>query len=163
MSFLCWNCWGLEILQTIHELGDLIGSQDPTNVFIAKTLLEEARLPGVLKKLNFKNSPCVSRENQGGGLVLLWNSKLDVCVEMSTLNHIDAIINKGKADAWGFTWCYRAPKKHNHFESWNLLRSLRLRLFWLQTDSENAFPKKWMFGCYWKFGQTENVFNLTIK
>ena len=103
MSFLCWNCWGLEILQTIHELGDLIGSQDPTNVFIAKTLLEEARLPGVLKKLNFKISHCVSRENQGGGLVLIWNSKLDVCVEMSTLNHIDAIINKGKADVWGFT------------------------------------------------------------
>ena len=112
-------------------------------VFIVETWLEEARLPGVLKKLNFKSSHCVSRENRGGGLVLLWNSELDVCVEMSTLYHIDAIINKGKADAWGFTGFYGAPKKHNHLESWNLLRSLNqcFDLPWLCVGDFNEILK----------------------
>ena len=43
------------------------------------------------------------------------------------------------------------------------LATLRLRLNRLQTDSRNDFPEKGMFGCYWKFGQTENDFSLTVK
>ena len=38
-----------------------------------------------------------------------------------------------------------------------------MRLFWLQTTSENVFPLKWVFGCYWKLGQTENVFSVDYK
>ena len=40
---------------------------------------------------------------------------------------------------------------------------LWLCLFWLQTDSGNDFPEKWVFGCYFKFGQTEKHFQLTEK
>ena len=38
-----------------------------------------------------------------------------------------------------------------------------LRLFWLQTTSRNAFPEKWVFGCYWKLGQTKKVFSVDCK
>ena len=40
---------------------------------------------------------------------------------------------------------------------------LWLRLFWLQTTSGNAFLEKWVFACYWKLGQTENVFSVDYK
>ena len=40
-------------------------------------------------------------------------------------------------------------------------RSLRLRLFWLKLIFGNHFPENKAFGCYVKFGQTENVFSLT--
>ena len=40
-------------------------------------------------------------------------------------------------------------------------RSLRLRLFWLKLIFGNHFPENKVFGCYVKFGQTENVFSLT--
>ena len=39
--------------------------------------------------------------------------------------------------------------------------TLRLRLNWLQTDSENDFPENGVFGCYFKFDQTEKHFQLT--
>ena len=34
----------------------------------------------------------------------------------------------------------------------------RLHLFWLQTDSGNDFPEKWVFGWFGKLGETENNF-----
>jgi len=44
MSLLCWNCCGLEKLQTIQELGDLVRAQDLAVMFLAETWLDEARL-----------------------------------------------------------------------------------------------------------------------
>ena len=41
------------------------------------------------------------------------------------------------------------------------LNTLRLCLFWLKTNSGNDFPKNWVFGCYFKFDQTEKHFQLT--
>lgn len=38
-----------------------------------------------------------------GGLAFLWKSLVDIDVDSASLNHIDAIINKGKDDAWRFT------------------------------------------------------------
>ena len=40
---------------------------------------------------------------------------------------------------------------------------LWLRLFWLQTTSGNAFLEKWVFACYWKLVQIENVFSVDYK
>ena len=40
-------------------------------------------------------------------------------------------------------------------------QGLRLRLFWLKLIFGNHFPENKTFGCYVKFGQTENVFSLT--
>ena len=56
----------------VQELGDLIRAQDPAIVFVAETLLAEARLKVFLKNLNFGNMHVVSKVNHGGGLVLLW-------------------------------------------------------------------------------------------
>ena len=44
MSCLFWNCHGLENLCTEKELGDLIWAKDPSMVFLAETLANEARL-----------------------------------------------------------------------------------------------------------------------
>ena len=38
------------------------------------------------------------------------------------------------------------------------INCLRLRLFWLQTNFENDFLEKWVFGWFGKLGQTENNF-----
>ena len=42
------------------------------------------------------------------------------------------------------------------------LLSLRLRLFRLNLISGNQFPENRAFGCAVKFGQTENIFFLSI-
>ena len=43
------------------------------------------------------------------------------------------------------------------------LESLWVRLFWLKTKFGNHFPENSMFGWHGKLGQTENIFNLTVK
>ena len=41
--------------------------------------------------------------NLGNDLALFWKKGVDVDVEMSSLNHIDVLINRGKEDGWRFT------------------------------------------------------------
>ncbi|KAL4625859.1 hypothetical protein ACB092_05G055500 [Castanea dentata] len=71
-------------------------------MFITKTWLTKARLMNFLKKLSFGDMHVVSKINQGGGLV-----------DSSSLNHIDAIIDKGRENSWRFTGFYGAPETHN--------------------------------------------------
>lgn len=70
------------------------------------------------------NSFGVSKVNLGGGLALFWKKGVDVDVEMSSLNHIDVLINRGKEDGWRFTGFYGNPASQRRMELWNLLRTL---------------------------------------
>ena len=124
MSFLCWNCRGLGNFQIVQELDDLIRAQDPAVVFITETWLVETRLKVFLKNLNFRNMHVVSKETQGGGLVLLWRGNVQLRVVSSSLNHVDAIINEGRDNTWRFTRFYGAPETSNRHITWNLLRNL---------------------------------------
>ena len=41
-----------------------------------------------------------SGEGRGAGVAVMWKKDVDVLVDTYSLNHIDAIINKGKEDEW---------------------------------------------------------------
>ena len=58
-------------------------------------------------------------------------------------NHIDALINWGKENAWQFTSFYGAPETHQRIDSWNLLRDLHRRfpLPWLCAGDFNELSK----------------------
>ena len=60
----------------------------------------------------------MERINRAGGLALLWK---------------DAVVGKGKEEAWRITGFYGEPVTHKRMESWNLLRELnsRMTLPWL--------------------------------
>ena len=124
MSLLCWNYPGLGNPQTIQELGDLVRAQDLAVVFLAETWLDEARLIELQNKMGFGDTFGVSRVTRGGGLALFWKKDVELLVENSSLNYIDAIINKGKENSWRFTSFYGFPKTQNHMESWNKIRWL---------------------------------------
>ena len=55
MSLLVWNCCGLENPRTGKELEVLIRAKDPSIVFLAETLVDEARLKEVQRNINFDN------------------------------------------------------------------------------------------------------------
>ena len=44
MSCLAWNCRGLGNLRTGRELGEIIWTKDPSVMFLAETLTDDARL-----------------------------------------------------------------------------------------------------------------------
>lgn len=64
-------------------------------------------------------------------------------IEDSSPNFIDAIINKGKEDAWRFTGFQGFFETQNHIESWNTLRRLhpKLSLSWLCAGDFNEIAK----------------------
>lgn len=117
MSCLFWNCHGLENLYTEEELGDLIRAKDPSMVFLAETLADEARLKQIKEKINFPNLFFVERNNKGGGLELYWRNSIDLDVDTYLKNYIDAIVNKGKEDAWRLTGFYSEPVTHKRYVS----------------------------------------------
>ena len=53
MGCLAWNCHGLGNLHTERELGDIIRAKDPSVVFLAKTLIDDARLEFVQRSIGF--------------------------------------------------------------------------------------------------------------
>ncbi|KAK9983952.1 hypothetical protein SO802_033477 [Lithocarpus litseifolius] len=125
MSLLCWNCRGLGNPETGQELGDLIRAQDPSVVFLAETWLKKARLEEIRAQYKFGGMIEVSREGKGGGVVLFWKKDCDISMDSYSPNHIDAIVNKGKDDAWRFTGFYGELDMRNHHMSWATLRKLK--------------------------------------
>ena len=113
-------------------------------MFLAETWADEARLKEVKRNLGFDNLHFVERINRGGGLALFWKHNVDLQVQTSSKNHIDAIINKGADGAWRLTGFYGDPVTHKRFESWNLLRDLdsRMDLPWLCIGDFNEITRQ---------------------
>ena len=96
MNLLYWNCQGLGNQQTVQELGDLVWAQDLAVEFLAETWLDKARLVSIRDSLQFGHHQGVSKITRGGSLPLFWKKNFDLHIESSSLNYIDALINKEK-------------------------------------------------------------------
>ena len=143
MSCVIWNCRGLGNQLAVQELVELVQAKAPSVVFLAETLADEARLDYVKDRIRFDKKNFVQRINKGGGLVLFWKSGTKVDVVSSSLNHIDATINKNSEGAWRFTGFYGEPETHRRHESWDLLRQLHRQssLPWLCAGDFNELTK----------------------
>ena len=96
MSLLCWNFRGLRNPQTDQKLGDLIQAQDLLVVFMTETWLDKARLEEIRVRYKFGGLIEVVKESRGGGVAVFWKAEYDFLVDTYSLNHIGAIVNKGK-------------------------------------------------------------------
>ena len=98
--------------------------QDPSIPFLAETWVDESGLRKICDELQFDELWVVGRVTKAGGLALLWKNSIDIDVDLASLNHIDAIINQGKVDAWRFTGIYGFPEAYRKPKTWELLRGL---------------------------------------
>ena len=123
---------------------ELVQAKAPSVVFLVETLANEARLDYVKDRIHFDKKKFVQRLNKGGGLVRFWKNDTKVDVASSSLNHIDATINKSSREAWRFTSFYGEPETHKRNESWNLLRQLHGQnsLLWLCASDFNEITKQ---------------------
>ena len=115
MNLLCWNCRGLGNPQTEQELGDLIQAHSPSIVFVVETWLKKARLIYLGDKLKFDG---MIEFQEKGGVAVFWKNEVDFLVDTYSLNHIDAVINKGKEGEWRFAGFYGESETSNHYISW---------------------------------------------
>ena len=118
MSLIVWNYYRFGNLRTGKELEGMVRAKDPSAIFIAETWADEARLKEIQHNIEFQNLFFVERNNRGGGLVLYWKNSFDLHIDTFSKNHIDAIINQGKVEAWRFTGFYGELVTHKRFESW---------------------------------------------
>lgn len=100
MSCLPWNCRGLRNLCTGRELVKIIRAKDPSIVFLADTLVDEARLEFVQSTICFDHRWVVPKEGIGGGLVLFWKTNINLTIARSNKHYIDAFINKNSENDW---------------------------------------------------------------
>ena len=144
MSCLAWNCRGLRNLQTRKELVDIIRAKDPSVIFLAETLTDEARLETVQQNIEFDHRWVVPREGRGGGLVLFWKSSVNLRIEGSHKYYIDASIDKNTSNEWRLTGFYGEPEIVRRCEAWNKLRSLNSspKIQWLCFGDFNEITKQ---------------------
>ena len=121
----------------------MIWAQDPSIVFLAETWLDKDRLETIKARYKFGGLVEVSRENRGGGVTVLWKKECDFTMDSYSLNHIDAIVNKGKDDEWRFTGFYGEPDTNIRHESWAKLRRLKNKhsLLWVCAGDFNEIVK----------------------
>ena len=144
MSCLAWNCCGLRNLRTVRELEEIVRAKDPSVVFLAKTLTDEARLEFVQSSLGFDHRWVVPRVGRSGGLVLYWKSLMKLTVGGSGKNYIDAFIDKGEESEWRLTGFYGEPEMARRIDAWNKLRYLNSHPVcpWLCLDNFNEIVRQ---------------------
>lgn len=92
---------------------------------MTETWLDKARLEEIRVRYKFGGLIEVAKESRGGGVAVVWKASYDFSVDTFSLNHIDAIVNKGKEGKWRFTGFYGEPDTFKHHESWAKLRRLK--------------------------------------
>ena len=102
----------------------MVRAQDPSVVFLVETWADKARLENLCDELQLDEKWIVQRVTRVGGLALFWKNSIDIDVVSSSLNHIDAIVNKGKEDTWRFIGIYGFPKAGGKHQTWELLQRL---------------------------------------
>ena len=91
----------------------MIWAQDPLVVFLAETWLDKARLEEIKMRFKFEGLMEVSRTGRGGGVAILWKKECDFSIDTYSHNHMDGMVNKGKAEEWRFTGFYGESNTRN--------------------------------------------------
>ena len=148
MSCLVWNCCGLGNLRSGRELVEIMWAKDPAVVFLAETLINDARLEFFQRSIGFDNRWVVPRVGRGGGLVIYWKASINLTVEDSDRYYIDAVIDKNTENEWRLMGFYGEANTTRRHEAWDKLRALNSQL-----------EKSWL--CYGDFNkiirQDENL------
>ena len=102
MSCLAWNYHGFGNLYTGRKLIEIIRAKDLAVVFLAETLIDDARLECIQRSIGFDHRWVVPfdhrwvvpRVGRGGGLVLYWKALINLTMEDSNRYYIDAVIGR---------------------------------------------------------------------
>ena len=110
---------------------EVIRAKNPTVVFLAKTLINDARLEFVQRSIGFDHRWVVPRVGRGGGLVLYWKASINLKVEDSDRYYIDAVIDKNMENEWRLMGFFGEPDTARRHEAWAKLRIVYcMRSYW---------------------------------
>ncbi|XP_062174673.1 uncharacterized protein LOC133879886 [Alnus glutinosa] len=123
MMLLSWNCRGLGNSRTIRTLTNLVRNKKPHFVFLMETKMMKHKMEFLRNKLGFDSLFAVDCKGRSGGLILLWNSDVQLEIHNYSRRHINAMIqNQNKAYTWKLRCFYGHPEVGKREEGWNILR-----------------------------------------
>ena len=106
---------------------ELVRAKDPSVVFLAETLTDDARLESIQSNINFDHRWVVLRVGRSGGLVLYWRSSINLSIEGSDKYYIDAVIDKDQESEGRLTGFYGELETARRSEAWEKLKNLSTR------------------------------------
>lgn len=106
MKILSWNVRGLGNSRTFLALKKILQIHRPQIFFLCETKLQSMQMDTIRSKLNFDSCFNVDSSGRGGGLVMLWNSKICVQIKSFSKHHIDTELQMGNGKQMRCTGVY---------------------------------------------------------
>ena len=127
MNILSWNCQGLGNPRAVTVLSHLVGVKAPKIVFLMETKQSVEEMRSIKEDLQYHAIFTVPSLGRSGGLAMIWKEDVDLHVQTSSQNHIDAIVFSSTGPPWRITGFYGQPEENRRHETWSLLRHLHSR------------------------------------
>lgn len=124
MLALTWNCRGIDHPSTVRILKDYIKSYKPNVIFLSELKLSNLdKIHAVVKAVGFSNMKCVPARGQAGGLLLIWDSVVNIQVVLANDFVIDCmVIDESMDTPWQFTAVYGPPSPLSKPLFWDCLQ-----------------------------------------
>jgi hypothetical protein len=81
----------------------------PDVLFLSETHLNKARADNLRRRLNFDNVLVSESDGRSGGLLMLWQSSLNVTHKEVHSNYLDVRVDEHSDAGWRFTGLYGEP------------------------------------------------------
>ncbi|GMJ16170.1 hypothetical protein HRI_005286200 [Hibiscus trionum] len=140
MRIIVWNCQGLGNPETVRFLKQTLASKSPNMVFLCDTRLDKRKAEDVRRRMNMAGQLVVEKNEEGLGLLLLWDEDTKVSLLSLSKSHIDVEVLRDDAQ-FRFTGMYGTCKRPNKKEDWALLDLLKTKsdLPWLVGGNRRGF------------------------
>lgn len=124
MKTLAWNCRGLGNPRAQRSFRLLVRQRSPQIIFLSETKLTVNEANVFRSKCQWRNMISVPCQSRKGGLILLWNDEVNLCLRSYSRLHIDAEITEADGRVWRLTGFYGESVAADRGESWNCLKNL---------------------------------------
>jgi exonuclease III len=127
MNLISWNCRGLGNPRAIRSLCRLVREKKPNILFLMETKCRKEKMEVLRVRMEFEGMFVVDVVGRSGGLALFWKERNVVKIQNYTRKHISAVVHfPDRSKSWRLTGFYGNPDWTKRYESWTLLRHLKL-------------------------------------
>ncbi|XP_042958006.1 uncharacterized protein LOC122293492 [Carya illinoinensis] len=109
----------------VQDLCSMTERNKPNLVFIMETKLRYMKSESIKRRIGSEGCFTVEAVGKGGGLILLWDSSLNLEIVNYSQGHISAWVMEEAASKWLLICFYGAPETTKRKDTWSMLKSLK--------------------------------------
>ena len=124
MRVLCWNCRGLGIDSTVRRLKEIHHKYLLDIICLSETKQQDDYIRDVGAQLGFLSYATVPPVGSSGGLVVFWNSNVQLSVLSASPNLVDCKVVRINENPFYFSFVYGHPNPALRHHTWEKLQRL---------------------------------------